>query len=342
MVEYLSLLLLTVALPKIKISFKKVNELSLQSSTNIRGILCVLIFLNHFSSWFENQGIIYYLFSHLGSFVVGVFFFLSGFGLMKAYPREVKLGFLIKRFLKLMIPYWICEALYAVISVCFNIPLHVDVNLKNIALALIQRSEIVENSWYVGASLVLYIVYFCAKKFLPKLKTSLKITILLVLFSLIFRSIEYWTTFFAFPLGVLFCENEKGVNTMKGSRKILCFASSTLLCAAVIGLKYYAYSLNNSMLMNASDMVTSVTFAAVAYFVFSYVRIGNFALSFLGKISYEFYLLHGLGIRIAFKLVGIENSIAFLLCSLAFTLIMSYLTNLVSSQATKPIIQRIV
>ncbi len=341
MVEYVSLLLLAAtSLPKIKISFKHTNYLSLDNSTYIRGLLCLLIFLNHFSSWFDNQGVVFYLFSHLGSFVVGIFFFLSGFGLMKAYPEEIKITFLIKRFLKLFIPYWLCELVYSAISLCFNIPLQVDVSLKNIVLSAIRMSEIVENSWYVSASLVLYIAFFIAKKVLPRCKTSLKITVLLLVFSLASHC-GYWTTFFAFPLGVLFCEKEKEINSLKNGRKIVCAVISLLLCCMAIALKYYGYNIDSSLYMNLSDFVTSVTFAALVYFLFCYIHIGNRILGFLGKISYEFYLLHGLCIRIAYKTVGIDNGIPFLLVSIAFTIVLSYVISFISSRILNPIVKRI-
>lgn len=339
MVEYLSLILLLIILmlPKIKFSLNERNSLSLQNSTYLRGLLCILVFLNHFSGWFENQGIIFYVFSHLGSFVVGAFFFLSGFGLMKAYSGELKNTFLIKRFIKIFIPYWICELLYSVISACFNIPLQVDVNFKNIALASIRMSELVENSWYVAASAILYIAFFVCKKVLPKIDMSIKITVLLIAFSLIFSSSSYWTTFFAFPLGVFFCEHENEINGMNYKKSASAIFLLVLVCASAILLKYYGYSVNNLTYMDISDFVTSVAFAAIVYFFITFFYIGNSVLLFLGKISYEIYLMHGLGIRIAHKIVGLNSGIAFFILSLLFTLIMSYSVNFLSSLVLKKI-----
>ena len=91
MTEYISAaLVLLITLPCIKISFKRFNPLSKENSSNVKGLLCILIFYHHFTGWFVDKGIIFYVLSHIGSFIVGVFFFLSAYGLIKAYPGDVK------------------------------------------------------------------------------------------------------------------------------------------------------------------------------------------------------------------------------------------------------------
>lgn len=340
MVEYISLILLLVLiLPKLGFSLKDSNSMSLQNSTNLRGLLCVLIFLNHLAGWYEDQGIIFYFFSHIGSFVVGVFFFLSGFGLIKTYNGEVKTGFLIKRFVKLFIPYWICEFLYAAISVCFSIPIQVEVNLKNILLSAVQMSNIVENSWYVGASVVIYLAFFIGKKILPKISMTIKVTALLIVFSLVFHS--FWTTFFAFPVGIFFGENEKKINALSNKKRSVAIGSLILVCVAAIVLKYYGNAVSQNIYMDVSEAITSVVFAALVYFVFTFLHIGNRALGFLGKISYEFYLMHGLGMRVAYRVLGTEYGILFAIISLMVTLVLSYFVSLISSLIINPIDKRI-
>ena len=178
MAEIITLLaLFFIALPKMKISINNPNSLTADFSTNVKGFLCILIFYNHMAGWFENQGMIFQLFSHMGSFIVGVFFFLSAFGLTKAYSGKVSFSFLIKRFIKILIPYWICEVIYIVISVVCNIALQVDVTWKNIFLSAIQLSTIVENSWYVGAILLLYFIFKSPYKYLLPLVSKVDLTI---------------------------------------------------------------------------------------------------------------------------------------------------------------------
>lgn len=339
MAEIISLLtLFLIALPKVKISVKNANGLTADFSTNVKGFLCILIFYNHMASWFENQGVIFQLFSHMGSFVVGVFFFLSAFGLTKAYPGEVSFSFLIKRLIKILVPYWICEIIYIVVSVVCNIALQVDVTRKNIFLSAIQMRTIVENSWYVGAILLLYVVFYICKKVLPKIDLTLKITLLMIIASFVFKN--YWMTFFAFPLGIFIGEREQSILKLGKGKRFTFFIISFVLCALAIGLKFYGNSIDNEMYMNVSDMLTSVLFASAVFFMLTFVKIGNRILKFLGNISYEIYLLHGLALRVAYKYVGLKYSVLFYIVALAVTVLLSYLTNRVSSVIIKPLLKQ--
>lgn len=343
MLEYISVaLILLITLPCIKISFKRFNPLSKENSSNLKGLLCILIFYNHFTGWFVDKGIIFYVLFHIGSFVVGVFFFLSSYGLIKAYPGNVKFSFLLKRFVKILVPYWLCEILYSVISSAFDIQIKCEVNFRNIFLSLLPIKEIVENSWFVGAILVAYAMFFIGKKILPKIALSLKVAILMLIFSAVFyKHLDYWTTFFAFPLGLFFGEKEDKISSLSAGKRIAVIAASAILCAAATVPKFYGFSIGSNLYMNVSDFLTSSLFAVFVYFVMSFVKIGNPVLSFFGKISYEVYLIHGIAIRIAAEIFGIQNSIPFFFLSFAVFVLLSYIVSTLSSVIIKPIVKRL-
>jgi len=339
MVEIISfLVLIIIAIPKMRISIKEANSLTADFSVNVKGFLCILIFYNHMAGWFENQGIFFRLFSHMGSFIVGVFFFLSAFGLTKAYSGKVGFSFLIKRCIKILIPYWICEVVYIVVSVVCDIALQVDVTWKNIFLSAIQLRTIVENSWYVGAILLLYVIYYICNRILPSVDLTLKITLFMIIASFIFKN--YWTTYFAFPLGIFIGEREQRILSLKESKRFVFFIISVALCLLAIGLKFYGNSIDNEMYMNVSDMLTSVLFASAVFFMLTFIKISNKILKFLGNISYEVYLLHGLALRIAYKYIRLEKSILFYIVAFSVTVLLSYLTNRVSSLTIKPLLKQ--
>lgn len=343
MVEYISAaIVLLITLPCIKISFKNFNVLSKDNSSNIKGLLCILIFYHHFTGWFVDKGIIFYVLSHIGSFIVGVFFFLSAYGLIKAYPGDVKPTFLIKRLVKILVPYWICEAIYVLVSLGFDIPIQVTANTKQIALSAILANDLVEFSWFVGAILVSYIMFFIGKKVLPKISLSLKVAVLMLIFSVICcKRLDYWTTFFAFPLGLIFGEKENKISLLSSAKRIAVIIVSAVLCAAAIVPKFYGFNSGNDLLMNISDFFTSSLFAVIVYFVASFVKIGNPVLSFFGKISYEVYLLQGIAVRIANKVFGVQNSIPFFLLSFAALILLSYVVKNLSALITKPIVKKL-
>lgn len=343
MTEYISAaLILLITLPCIKISFKRFNPLSKENSSNVKGLLCILIFYHHFTGWFVDKGIIFYVLSHIGSFIVGVFFFLSAYGLIKAYPGDVKFSFLLKRFVKILVPYWICEAIYVSVSLAFDIPLQVTADKKQIALSAILANDLVEFSWFVGAILVAYAMFFIGKKILPKIALSLKVAVLMLIFSAVFyKYLDYWTTFFAFSLGLFFGEKEDKISSLSAGKRIAVIAASAVLCAAATVPKFYGFSIGNNLYMNVSDFFTSSLFAVFVYFIMSFVKIGNPVLSFFGKISYEVYLLQGIAVRIANKVFGVQNSIPFFFLSFAVLVLLSYIVSTLSSFITKPVVKRL-
>lgn len=343
MLEYISVaLILLIILPCIKISFKNFNPLTKDNSSNVKGLLCILIFYHHFTGWFVDKGIIFYALSHIGSFIVGVFFFLSAYGLIKAYPGDVKFSFLIKRFIKILVPYWICEVLYVSVSLAFDIPLQVTADAKQIALSALLANDLVEFSWFVGAILVSYVIFFIGKKILPKVALSLKVAVLMLIFSAIcYKHLDYWTTFFAFPLGLFFGEKESRISSLSPGKRIAFIIASAVLCAAATVPKFYGFSIGNDLYMNISDFFTSSLFAVFVYFVMSFVKIGNPVLSFFGKISYEVYLLQGIAVRIANRIFGVQNSIPFFFMSFAALILLSYIVSLLSSFITKPMLKRL-
>lgn len=92
------------------IFYEKNNVLEFKTSVRIKGLLAVLIVLHHLS--INTPGtLLFQAFTSIGTMVVAVFFFYSGFGLMESYLKKPNYlrGFFSKRIVKLLIPH--CMAL---------------------------------------------------------------------------------------------------------------------------------------------------------------------------------------------------------------------------------------
>lgn len=228
------------------------------------------------------------------------------------------------------------------VSLVFDIPIQVTANAKQIALSAILANDLVEFSWFVGAILVSYVMFFIGKKILPKVNLALKVAVLMLIFSVIcYKHLDYWTTFFAFPLGLIFGEKESKISSLSSGKRIAVIIASAGLCAVAIVPKFYGFNNGNDLFMNISDFFTSSLFAIIVYFIASFIRIGNPILSFFGKISYEVYLLQGIAVRIANKIFGVQNSIFFFLLSFAALILLSYIVESLSALITKPIVKKL-
>lgn len=143
------------------------NYLSLESCNMLRGFFAVTVVFHHLSQIFKT-GIIFPLFRNFGTISVAVFFFFSGYGLMKKYitDENYKKGFLLRRLTVIVIPYIIITAIYW----AYNIIIGNRYSLTDIFIAIWNGSPIAINSWYIINIIIFYTVYYfmmliCRKKY---------------------------------------------------------------------------------------------------------------------------------------------------------------------------------
>lgn len=333
-----------IIIPKIGKESEKSQSLDVSSSTSLKGISSIAILFNHFTGWFLNFGPIMFLCVHWGTQVVAVFFFLSSYGLYQKYGgKRLTISFLLKRFLKIFVSYWICELLYCVVSVFLHISIKTAITFKNIVFAffgLVEKSEIVENAWFVTAIVVMYIIFFACSNLFPKIRLSIKILVVSLLFVLLTQS-RWVSGFAAFLLGIVIAENEETFRKLLSKRCVICLIVSLIIIAITVILKFKGQSIENGLIMDIADYISSIFVPLTVYIIVTKIRIGNRITNFLGKVSYEIYLIHGLAIRISFEVFGLEKPIMFCLFSVVISLIAAVVINRIALKVEKPIICRL-
>ena len=159
LLDLLVLLLLAVTLLNIKIvkPITAFNDecLSLKSCNSYRGMFALVVILHHISQR-VTCGYLLPDFTRVGYLAVSVFFFLSGYGLLKKHLSDdnYSRGFLQKRIPTILIPYILMTVLYwcvyAVLGDVKSIEFLWNDFLKN-------GNLIVWFSWYVVAILLFYL-----------------------------------------------------------------------------------------------------------------------------------------------------------------------------------------
>lgn len=321
------LLLLILVLPGVRIKTEP-SAIAKNETVAIKGILCLMIFLNHFSGWFANPDPILYFFVHCGSFMVSVFFFLSAYGLSKSQMAQNQtFKDLILRTLKIFIPFWICDVIYLFAHYSMDVPLNIAIDTKSILLSVVNLAEIVHNSWFVSAIVFLYIVYFLTQK-ITKTKGIWLFFVVLILAS--FKVFSIWLTFFAFPVGLLISQKESALLSLRKCKYVIVLSVTVILTLAVVLLKFFGETLSgnmNTIVSDISDILSGALFAFLVYMLVTRVHIGNKVLTFIGEMSYEFYLLHGLGIFFASRFFTTDQPYWFMFVALAFTFVVSFAVN---------------
>ncbi len=308
-----------------KASFSREEYMSKEYCNCLRGIFSIIIVFVHIS-YGRNEFTLFDSLKFFGQFIVGCFFFLSGFGLYLQYKnkgkKEFSKGYLEKRVFLLLKKYFEIYLLYLV--VIFILRLIGYMPSQNI-----QSFFIIPKSWFIFIIIVLYINFYFSVKYV---KSNLIIwitiqTILLYLFLLIIDASDYYyVSLFAFPSGMLFYEIK---DKLKND-----FLYFFILFIIFVFSEYVQFVLLNEtnifekIIKSFLQNVGVVSCVFIIFRIGKYIKFKNNITKFLGSISLEIYLIHPI-YEILFQRIEIINNNSFLygVMVLAFTILTSIFYN---------------
>lgn len=140
---------------------------------------------------------------------------------------------------------------------------------------------------------------------------------------------------------MIVAQKENIITKINNKKYILLLGASIIVTMGAIVLKYIGQNMSSQTLMNISDAVSGTLFALIVYLIVMKLKICNKILNFLGKISYEFYLLHGLAISFISKFTGPEKPIIFCFVSLISIILAATAVNFIQRKFSFPIVKRI-
>lgn len=276
------------------------------SSNLIKAVLAIGIIICHLSLFSENKMPFGGHWAAIGFPIVGVFFFLSGYGLMSSYmkSRDVYLShFFRKRLSKLILP--LCLA-FLCNFVCDKIQGIPFPSLDELRRQFLYSSPWLYFSWFIYSLLLLYVLYYVSFRYIKK--EMLSIMILLILVLLLYWMCREWGCFpylrytiFTFPLGLFFKYQEKRILLLISQIHHAAILYSVLLLFSVFLLIIHKVLDNVEDPENLIGVITLYSFPVImllCYYIVSNL-ISSKALFYkmlskLGLISYEMYLVHGI------------------------------------------------
>lgn len=220
--------------------------------------------------------------------------------------------FLNKRIMKIVIPY--------IIAIIFTILAYLltgQLTPRKIFNSLVEGEPVVRFSWYVLAIIILYVVFYLSAKFLKK-KKMINIAVFggTILYCIVINNIlgfnNWWVnSCFAFFIGIYWASyKEKYAITLKDKNKIIRYAImlSTILFA-IIGIQFFTSGYAIMDIINDTDLadnimrepipvinmnIICIALLFVLFTILEKMRLNDKVFTFLGNISFEIYLYHGL------------------------------------------------
>lgn len=282
-----------------------------QNSNAMRGFWCLIVILVHVPVAYQNR-----IQDMLGSFAyIGVTFFFatSAYGLsigIRKNPESIR-NFWQERLQKLIVP-------------CLL------VNLFNIMVGTIKGTDITMwsflsiNKW-VQWLLVCYLIFWIVHKCIPGGYQDFVICALVMLFSVTIYFCKRWITqttwcpeVFGFVWGILLSKKKNGfVQWMLKNWILKCCAFC--MTAGLLGILYLKFK---PVVFWGDYLLKILLGAAIILFMLALntrIAIGNKVSHFLGSISYEIYLLHGIVFALFSHFVPDMESGMFILASIIMT-----------------------
>lgn len=295
---------------------------SLERSKILKAFLPIFIILHHIALQIHIPPFTED-FSRAGSTIVGLFFFISGYGLQyKKNQNKLFIFDLNKRLKKLVVPIIIPAILYWSIYLCIN-------NGNNIwSLNYIWNHNyfILPYSWFIPILIIISFLYYIEAHFIKHyfiLIFGLSLYVIFYVMRHYNMPIWMFQNLFCFLLGMIYLEyehNEKKLNSIH-----IFFIGFSLL--------YISYLFRYKSWIDIQSMIG--TSGVIILYSICKLPIHSKLISFLYSISYEMYLCHG----IAFLILSSISLyyITYIILSISLTIIIAYIAN----YSTKTLLKKI-
>ncbi len=253
------------------------EPLKLANIIPLRGILAVEIVLGHTYGHLENNSLLYFN-NRIGVWVVGIFFFLSGYGLNYSFHRKKDYleGFLVKRVGRILFPFVIVCIVNYFLGLCGSL------------------LDCMFQDWFVVEMTLIYCIWYFVYRYLPE-KYAVPVFAFLVLALNVLGTYygtgsRWYGSTACFLLGISFEKNEKTIFSYCRAG----YGKKVGICVAffVLGGISFVLSENNLFANTLTINVTCILLCIIVYLFMMKIKTGNALTHFLGCISWQIYVSH--------------------------------------------------
>ena len=311
------------------------DYLDVKSTTGLKGFLSLGIVFHHLSQW-VTTGIEFSNFNYMGTYIVSVFFFLSGYGLyVQNKIKENYLdNFLVKRLSRIFIPFVFISSIYLIYRNLNGQELTISffVNLFK------KGSTVIYNGWFVDIIILMYIFFYISFKMFSNRTISILInTILIVVYIILAIRLEYgfwwYNSSLPFVLGLLWAKNKEYIDGVLRNYYfvILVLITGLMFLSHQYDVVYKKLHLVDTYSYAFLANIDNVIFTIFFILIVRKIDFSNKYLLFLGKISFELYMIHGLVMSIFGKyfVTSRLNDVIFTILVLIVSISLAWLINVI-------------
>lgn len=270
------------------------KEFSKGWSTLLKAVCAILIVLHHVSKfpkqWYGNEmdfGMkCFAQLVPLSPIIVGVFFFISGYGLMYSVTNKSDYlkDFGRKRLTKILIP-WL---LITLVNIALYETIIDDFNFVDYLGKFWNEGEAYLFGWFIPTLILFYIIFWQSYKIKDYTRAAILVTVM-VLAKVLFCIMQgyggyWWISDGCFPLGVWYYIYQNRVVAMN-LRKVTLELLAFLLAVALVSINHGRYP---------PVILPEMVCLVIVLLSYNYKPIHNKIISFLSNISYDLFLVHTL------------------------------------------------
>ena len=263
--------------------------LDARSTTCIKGILCIYVMLHNLGLDLENGEFKELVCEHAGGVGVGLFFFLSAFGIIRSYQARGN-KYLVKLLLVHVPKLWLVAVfINALTYLSFSRGAYerTDMWLRILNLDLFNNfNRINRHGWYIASILALYVIFAIVYFVCSKLKSENKLVIACVIMSAVsvgFRIAAhiadnggmYTREMPAFAIGCIYATFYEKINAL--AKKYFATGLSVTIIAFVLGFLFF-------------EPIATYSAALIIIIISQRFTYYNGVTFFLGKICIGVYL----------------------------------------------------
>lgn len=310
------------------------NYLSTETGKAYRGLFSIVVIFHHLALSTQG-GLLFRGFFVVGYLAVAVFFFYSGYGLQKSYitkKDDYRKSFIKNRIPTILIPYIIVTFLYWGLSYLLGI----DYSVNDVLGGLVNGYPIVPNSWYIIAIILWYFAFwdlmfiFRNRYFAMLLGGCLFYVVYIYICRKLGFGSWWYNSVHLVIVGMAWAIYESEITHFIKTHFIITpLVWVTFVVLFIAKQKFISYIPIRGIGF-IFEITTAFFFVASVLLFSTKVTIGNKILQFLGEISLETYLIHGLFIQFfRSNIIYVSNEFIWSSLVLVFSVVWAWILHII-------------